>query len=201
MTLQPVFSIFPCSSLPSWTCRTLGLSIPWCCLPSFSSVCLVFFPFSLCLGRWFWPDLMNGRHDHTTFCVSLRWHATEKHREKEQMAVCCQTEICVNRANLIWLLRTEAVMGGLYDTNFTMGDANILQCCHVFPFMFLLLLFFLLFLRHNFGMVEFQRHWLLDPASSCILSIVSTPNEELCTCPCQWLLLQNQVYNLADWRS
>ena len=37
------------------------------CLP-----CLL--PPSLCLARWFWPDLMNGRHDHTTaVCVSLRW--------------------------------------------------------------------------------------------------------------------------------
>ena len=37
-------------------------------------VCLVFFPLSLCLARWFWPDLMNGRHDHTTaVCISLQW--------------------------------------------------------------------------------------------------------------------------------
>ena len=37
------------------------------CLP-------VFFPLSLCLARWFWPDLMNGKYDHTTaVCVSLRW--------------------------------------------------------------------------------------------------------------------------------
>ena len=49
--LQPVFSIFPCSPLPSGTCRTPGLSIPWCCLPTSSSVCLVFFPLSLCLAR------------------------------------------------------------------------------------------------------------------------------------------------------
>ena len=28
MILQPVFSIFPCSLLPSGTCRTPGLSIP-----------------------------------------------------------------------------------------------------------------------------------------------------------------------------
>ena len=28
MILQPVFSIFPCSPLPSGTCRTAGLSIP-----------------------------------------------------------------------------------------------------------------------------------------------------------------------------
>ena len=38
------------------------------------SVCLVFFPLSLCLARWIWPDLMNGKHVHTTtVCVSLRW--------------------------------------------------------------------------------------------------------------------------------
>ena len=75
MILQPVFSIFsPCSPLLTGTCRTPGLSISWCCLPTSSSVCLVFLPLSLCLARWFWPDLMNGRHDHTTaVCVSLRW--------------------------------------------------------------------------------------------------------------------------------
>ena len=45
-----------------------------CCLPTSSSVCLVFFPLSLCLARWFWPVLMNGRYDHTTaVCVSLPW--------------------------------------------------------------------------------------------------------------------------------
>ena len=39
-----------------------------------SSVCLLFVPLSLCLARWFWPDLMNGRHDHkTAVCVSLQW--------------------------------------------------------------------------------------------------------------------------------
>ena len=31
-------------------------------------------PLSLHLARWFWPDQMNGKHDHTTaVCVSLRW--------------------------------------------------------------------------------------------------------------------------------
>ena len=74
MILQPFFSLhFPCSPLPSRTCRTPVLSIPWCCLPISSSVCLVFFPLSLCLARWFWPDLMNGKHDHiTAVCISLR---------------------------------------------------------------------------------------------------------------------------------
>ena len=66
MILQPIFSIFPCSPLPSGTCWTPGLSSPWCCLPTSSFVHLVFFPLSLCPARWFWPDLMNGRHDHTT---------------------------------------------------------------------------------------------------------------------------------------
>ena len=41
MILQPVFSIFPCSPLPSGTCRTPGLAIPRCCPPTSSSFCLV----------------------------------------------------------------------------------------------------------------------------------------------------------------
>ena len=74
MISQPVSSIFPCSPLPSGTLQTPGLSIPSCCLPTSSFVRLVFFPFSLCLVRWFWPELMNGRHHHTTAVyVSLRW--------------------------------------------------------------------------------------------------------------------------------
>ena len=73
MISQPVFSIFPCYPLSFGTCRTPGLSIPWCGLPTSSSACLVFFLLPLCLGRWFWQDLMKRRHDHTTaVCVSLR---------------------------------------------------------------------------------------------------------------------------------
>ena len=68
MILQPVISIFHCSPLPSWTWQTPGLSNPRCCFPTSSSVCLVFSPLSLCLARWFWPNLMNGRHDHTISC-------------------------------------------------------------------------------------------------------------------------------------
>ena len=56
MISQLVFFIYPCTPLPSVTWRTAGLSIPWCCLPTSSSVCLVFFPLSLCLASWFWPD-------------------------------------------------------------------------------------------------------------------------------------------------
>ena len=29
-------------------------------------VCIVFFPLPLCLVRWFWPDLMNGRYVRVT---------------------------------------------------------------------------------------------------------------------------------------
>ena len=74
MISQPFFSGFLCSPLPSGTCRTPGLSIPLCCLPTSSCVCLVFFHLSLCLARGVWPSLMNGRYDHTTVvCVSLGW--------------------------------------------------------------------------------------------------------------------------------
>ena len=73
MISQPVSHIILCSLLLSGTWQTPGPSIPWCCLPTSSSVCLVFFPFSLFLARWLWPDLMNGKHDHTTaVCVFLR---------------------------------------------------------------------------------------------------------------------------------
>ena len=48
MISQPVSSILPCYPLPSGTWRTLGLSIPLCCLPTSSSVCLDFFsPFTV----------------------------------------------------------------------------------------------------------------------------------------------------------
>ena len=75
MISQPVFfSIFPCSPPPSRIWQTPGLPIPRCRLPTSTSIYLVSFPLSLCLARWFWPDLVNRRHDHTTaVCVSLRW--------------------------------------------------------------------------------------------------------------------------------
>ena len=74
MISQPVSSISACSQLPFGTWQTPGLSIPWCCLSTSTFVCLPFFLLSLCLARWFWPDLINGRHEHTTAVyVSLRW--------------------------------------------------------------------------------------------------------------------------------
>ena len=77
MTSQPVSSAFLCSPLPSGTWRTPGRSIPWWCFHTSFSVCLVFSLscpplLSLCLARLFRPDLINGRHVHTTsVCVSL----------------------------------------------------------------------------------------------------------------------------------
>ena len=66
MILQPFFSIFPCSPLPK---PVHSPDVVFPLLP----VCLVFFHLSLCLARWVWTDLMNGRHDHTTaVCVSLQ---------------------------------------------------------------------------------------------------------------------------------
>ena len=69
MILQPVSSFFPVLHCP------LGLAeLQACPFPDVVySVCLVF-PLSLCLARWFWPHLMNGRCDNTTsVCISLQW--------------------------------------------------------------------------------------------------------------------------------
>ena len=57
MILQPVFSFFPCSPLPSGTCRTPGLSIPSCCLPTSSYVCLVSW-----LTMWWKQATMRTAH-------------------------------------------------------------------------------------------------------------------------------------------
>ena len=53
MILQLVFSIFPCSPLPSGTWRTPGLSIPSCCLPNSSSSALSSSPFHCALQDGF----------------------------------------------------------------------------------------------------------------------------------------------------
>ena len=72
MILQLVSSIFPCSPLPSGTWWTPGLSILWFCLPTSSPVCLVFFPLSLCLARWFLQDPMNGTCPyHCSLCLFM----------------------------------------------------------------------------------------------------------------------------------
>ena len=72
MTSQPVFSVFP--HCPQGlgelqACPFFDVVFPPVLLSAlFSS------HFTLCLERWFWPYLMNGRHDHTTsVCTSLPW--------------------------------------------------------------------------------------------------------------------------------
>ena len=71
MTSQPVSSNFLWSPLPYGTLRTPGLSIPWCFLPTTFFFLSAFSLLSLCLARWFWPDLMNGRHVRTLKFPSL----------------------------------------------------------------------------------------------------------------------------------
>ena len=61
MISKPISSIFPCSPLPSGTWGTPGLSIPWWCLPTSSSVCPFTVPFKMVLAgpdeRETWPYL------------------------------------------------------------------------------------------------------------------------------------------------
>ena len=80
MNLQSVFSIFPCSPLPSGTCRTPGLSIPWCCPPTSSSSALSSSPFHCALqdgfGQTWWTENMTkplqfaSLYDHLAFVWS-----------------------------------------------------------------------------------------------------------------------------------
>ena len=85
MTSQPVSSIFLYFPLPSRTWWTSGCPFHDVVFPPLLLSALSSSPFhcalqdgfgqtfSLCLARWFWPDLMNGGHVHTTaVCVSLR---------------------------------------------------------------------------------------------------------------------------------
>ena len=67
----PLFSLFSSAlwdlvnSMP--VCSLMLSSHLFLCLP-----CL--FPLSLCLARWFWSDVMNGRCVHTTaVCVWSNW--------------------------------------------------------------------------------------------------------------------------------
>ena len=72
MISQPVFLHFSMFSTALWDLPNTR-PVHFLMLSSHLLLCpLVFVPLSLCLARWFWPDLMNGGHDHTTaVCVSL----------------------------------------------------------------------------------------------------------------------------------
>ena len=94
MISQPVSSIFPVLHRPLGLGKLRACPFPDVVFPSLPLSALSPFPLSLCLARWFWLDLMNGRHDHTTaVCVSLLCHC-----------IICQ----VKHVNLIpsWLLWT-----------------------------------------------------------------------------------------------
>ena len=75
MTSQPVSSIFfSVLHCPLGVGERHACPCPDVFFPPLFPVCLVFFPLSLYLARWFGPDLMNGSHVHTiSVCVSLRW--------------------------------------------------------------------------------------------------------------------------------
>ena len=72
------FSLF---STAFWDLRTPGLSLPWCCLLTFSSVCLVFFPFHCALrdgfGQTWWTGNMTiplqlFQPQYIFFCLSSK---------------------------------------------------------------------------------------------------------------------------------
>ena len=65
MISQPVSSIFsPVLHCPLGLGELQACPFPDVIFPQPSSVYLVFFPLSLRIARWFWPDLMSRRHDH-----------------------------------------------------------------------------------------------------------------------------------------
>ena len=77
MISQPAPPFFSLSPLPSGTWRTPGLSILWCCLPTSSSVRLVFFPLftvpcKMLLARPYeretWPYHCSFRLFMTEYC-------------------------------------------------------------------------------------------------------------------------------------
>ena len=71
MTSQLSFLHFAVLHCPMGHGELQACRFPDVVFPPLFLSAFVFFLFSLCLARWFWPDLMNGRHDNTTaVCVS-----------------------------------------------------------------------------------------------------------------------------------
>ena len=67
MISQPVSSIFLC---PPRVGELQACPFPDVISPPLL-LSAVFSPLSQCPARWFWPDLMNGKHVHTTQFASL----------------------------------------------------------------------------------------------------------------------------------
>ena len=57
---------FPVLNCPLGLGKLQACPFPDVVFPPFPLSAFVFFPLSLCLAKWFWPNLMNVRHDHTT---------------------------------------------------------------------------------------------------------------------------------------
>ena len=67
---SPFFSVSHCHL---GLCELQACLLPDVVFPSLPLSALSSLPLSPCLTRWFWPDLMNGRLNHTTaVCISLR---------------------------------------------------------------------------------------------------------------------------------
>ena len=74
MILQPVFSIFLVLYCPLGLGELQACLIPDVVFTNLLPFASSSFSLSLCLAKWFLPNLMNGGHDRTTaVCVSLRW--------------------------------------------------------------------------------------------------------------------------------
>ena len=74
MTSRPISPLFSVLHFPLGLGKLQACPFPDVIFQPLPLSALSFPPFSLCLARWFWPDLINWRHVHTTsVCVSLRW--------------------------------------------------------------------------------------------------------------------------------
>ena len=71
MISLPVSFIFPVLHCPLGLAELQACPFPDVVFPPLPLSSLSSSPLSLCLARWFWPDLMNERHDHTTAVASL----------------------------------------------------------------------------------------------------------------------------------
>ena len=108
ITSTLVSSIFLYSQLLSGTWRTPCLSIPRCCLPTPFSVSLVFFLFSLCRARWFWPDLMNARHIHTNHSRLISYNVSGKFSSRFRLL---STKFVKHQQPLQTVLRRKGTKG------------------------------------------------------------------------------------------
>ena len=67
---SPFFPVLHC---PLGLAELQACPLPSVVFPPLPLSALSSSPLSLCLARWIWPDLINGKHGHNTaVCVSLR---------------------------------------------------------------------------------------------------------------------------------